>query len=108
MGPALQMLVGGAMLALVAGVRGEHIPSGVSANAWLAVAYLAVLGSLVGFTAYSWLLRHARPAVATSYAYVNPVIAVVIGAALYGEPIGVSTLVANVLIGGAVMLALRK
>ncbi len=107
-GPALQMLVGGAMLALVAAVRGEHIPAGVSAHAWLSVAYLAVFGSLVGFTAYSWLLRHARPVVATSYAYVNPVIAVIIGAALYGEPIGPSTIVANVLIGGAVMLALRK
>ncbi len=107
-GPALQLLVGGAMLALGARLRGEHIPAGVSAHAWLAVAYLAVFGSLVGFTAYSWLLRNARPTVATSYAYVNPVIAVIIGAALYGEPIGVSTIVANVLIGGAVMLALRK
>ena len=56
----------------------------------------------------AWLLRNARPVVATSYAYVNPVLAVLIGAALYGEPLGWTTVVANVLIVGAVMLALTR
>lgn len=104
-GPAVQMLGGAVALAIVATLRGEHLPTHVPVTSWLALGYLVVFGSLVGFTAYSWLLRHARPVVATSYAYVNPVLAVLIGAALYGEPLGWTTLVANVLIVGAVMLA---
>ena len=104
-GPAVQMLGGAVVLAIVATLRGEHLPAHVPVTSWLALGYLVVFGSLVGFTAYSWLLRHARPVVATSYAYVNPILAVFIGAALYGEPLGWTTLVANVLIVGAVMLA---
>jgi drug/metabolite transporter (DMT)-like permease len=71
----------------------------------LAWAYLVVFGSLVGFSAYSWLLANSRPAVAMSYAYVNPVIAVLLGAALGGEHLGWATLAATVLIGGGVMAA---
>ena len=107
-GPALQMLTGGAALALVALVRGERITGDATAHAWFALGYLWVFGSLIGFTAYAWLLRNARPVLATSYAYVNPILAVLIGAALYGEPIGWTTAVANVLIVGAVMLALTR
>jgi len=107
-GPALQMLTGGAILLAVALVHGERLPADAAASSWLALGYLIVFGSLIGFTAYAWLLRNARPVVATSYAYVNPVLAVLIGAALYGEPLGWTTAVANVLIVGAVMLALRK
>ena len=106
-GPAMQMLTGGVVLLLASLVRGEHLPAHASATAWLAIGYLGLFGSLIGFTAYSWLLRNARPVVATSYAYVNPILAVLIGAALYGEPLGWTTAVANVLIVGAVMLALR-
>jgi drug/metabolite transporter (DMT)-like permease len=106
--PAMQMLIGGALLASIGAVRGERLPLDASATSWLAVAYLAVFGSLVGFTAYSWLLRNARPVVATSYAYVNPIIAVLAGALLYGEPLGATTLVANVMIVAAVMIALRR
>jgi drug/metabolite transporter (DMT)-like permease len=106
--PAMQMLTGGIALLAVALARGESIPSDASTTAWLALAYLLVFGSLVGFTAYSWLLRNARPAVATSYAYVNPILAVLIAAACYGEPLGLTTLVANVLIGGAVVLVVRR
>jgi drug/metabolite transporter (DMT)-like permease len=106
--PAMQMLTGGAVLAVIAGVRGERLNFGASADAWIALAYLWIFGSLVAFTAYSWLLRNARPVVATSYAYVNPPLAVAMGAVLYGEPLGWSTLAANVMIVVAVMLALRK
>ncbi len=106
--PAMQMLSGGAALMLVALLRGERIPSGASTESWLALAYLLVFGSLVAFTAYNWLLRNARPVVATSYAYVNPILAVLIAAIFYGEPLGWTTLVANVLIVGAVMLALYR
>jgi drug/metabolite transporter (DMT)-like permease len=107
-GPALQMLTGGAALALAALVHGESLPLHASARSWLALGYLWIFGSLVAFTAYAWLLRNARPVVATSYAYVNPILAVLFGAAFRGEPLGWSTLLANVLIVGAVMLALRK
>ena len=106
--PAMEMLTGGVALALVAALRGERLPLHASTGSWIALAYLWVFGSLIAFTSYNWLLRNTRPVVATSYAYVNPIIAVVIGAALSGEPLGVSTLVANALIVGAVMLALRR
>jgi drug/metabolite transporter (DMT)-like permease len=99
------MLTGGVVLAVVATLRGEHIPTHAPASSWLAVGYLVVFGSILGFTAYAWLLRNARPVVATSYAYVNPVLAVLIGAALHGEPLGWTTALANILIVGAVMLA---
>jgi len=105
---AMQMLAGGAVLAAVAMVRGERLPAHASAGSWLALGYLLVFGSLVAFTAYNWLLRNARPVVATSYAYVNPILAVLIGAVVSGEALGVTTLVANVLIVGAVALALGK
>ena len=106
--PAMQMLVGGALLFAVAAMRGERIPTDASASSWLALGYLWLAGSLLGFTAYSWLLRHARPVVATSYAYVNPILAVVIGAVISGEALGITTVVANVLIVGAIWLALRR
>jgi len=106
--PAVEMLTGGIALAVLGLAGGQRLPADTSASAWAAVGYLTVFGSLIGFTAYSWLLRNARPVVATSYAYVNPVIAVVIGAALSGEPLGVTTVVANAMIVGAVFLVLRK
>jgi drug/metabolite transporter (DMT)-like permease len=103
---AMQMLTGGAALIVASLVDGERLPAHASAGSWLAVGYLLVFGSLIGFTAYNWLLRHARPVVATSYAYVNPILAVLIGAAISGEPLGVTTLIANALIVGAIALAL--
>lgn len=106
--PAMQMLTGGVILFVVAALRGERFPTDASASSWLAVAYLWLFGSILGFTAYSWLNRNARPVVATSYAYVNPVLAVILGAVISGEALGVTTVVANVLIIGAVYLALRK
>lgn len=107
-GPAVQMLTGGAVLAVAGLVRGEQLPLEAGGTAWLALGYLWLFGSLIGFTAYAWLLRNARPVVATSYAYVNPILAVLIGAVLYGEPLGWTTIAANVLIVSAVMLALVR
>jgi drug/metabolite transporter (DMT)-like permease len=106
--PAMQLLVGGAALALIAVASGESVPVHASARAWGAVAYLIVFGSLIGFTAYDWLLRNSRTVVASSYAYVNPVLAVLVGAALYDEPLAWTTALANALIVAAVVLALRK
>jgi drug/metabolite transporter (DMT)-like permease len=106
--PAMEMIMGGTMVAIVGLSLGERIPSDASVKAWAAVGYLFLAGSVIGFTAYNWLLRHTRPTVATSYAYVNPVLAVLLGSAIHGEPLGITTIVANVLIVIAVMLALRK
>lgn len=107
-GPATQMISGGVMLLAIGTLRGEALPAHASTTAWVSLVYLCVFGSLVAFTAYNWLLRNARPIVATSYAYVNPILAVLIAAALYGEPLGPTTAIANVLIVAAVLLALRK
>jgi drug/metabolite transporter (DMT)-like permease len=105
---AMQMMTGGAALAAAGGALGERLPAHASTTAWLALAYLCVFGSIIAFTAYSWLLRNARPVIATSYAYVNPILAVLIGAAVSGEPIGATTVIANALIVLAVFLALRR
>jgi drug/metabolite transporter (DMT)-like permease len=107
-GPALQMLTGGAALFVGGILRRETWPAHASTDVYLSLLYLFTFGSVIGFTAYGWLLRNARPVVATSYAYVNPVLAVLLGAALHHEPLGWTTVVANVLIVTAVILALRK
>lgn len=106
MSAAMQMLTGGGALIVAGLVDGERLPAHASATSWLAVGYLAVFGSLIGFTAYNWLIRNTRPVVATSYAYVNPILAVLLGAAISGEPLGATTLIANALIVGATALAL--
>jgi len=106
--PAIEMLTGGVALFAVGMLRGERFPVDASATSWLAVAYLWLFGSIIGFTAYNWLLRNARPVVATSYAYVNPILAVILGAVISGEALGWTTVVANALIVGAVWLALTR
>lgn len=99
------MITGGVWMLLMSLVLGEHQPTELAWRSVAAWVYLVVFGSLVGFTAYSWLLANSRPAVAMSYAYVNPVIAVLLGAALGGETPGWATLIATALIGGGVMAA---
>lgn len=104
--PAMEMITGGVVLFAAGFAIGERPTLEASTASWLALAYLWLFGSLIAFTAYTWLLRNARPVIATSYAYVNPVLAVILGAAIAGEPLGVSTVVANGLIVGAIWLAL--
>jgi drug/metabolite transporter (DMT)-like permease len=108
MTPAMQILCGSAALGIAGLAHGERFDPDTSATAWGCLAYLMVFGSLIGFTSYSWLIRNARPVVATSYAYVNPVLATLLAAAVYGEPLGWTTLVANVLIVGAIALGMLK
>lgn len=105
---ALEMITGGVALAVFGALRGESIPHDVGAHSWMALAYLWVAGSLIAFTAYSWLLRNTRPVVATSYAYVNPSLAVILGAVIDGEPLGPTTIAANVLMVLAIYLALSR
>ncbi|MFN8177500.1 MAG: EamA family transporter [bacterium] len=104
---ALQMLAGAAGLLVVGSAAGEwhrvHVDA-ITARSALSLLYLIVFGSIVGFSAYSWLLRVAAPAKVATYAYVNPMVAVLLGATLGNEPVGVRTLVAAAAIVGAVVL----
>ena len=109
MGAAAQMLCGGAAMLLVGLATGERMHAMPTPGGLAAFAYLVVLGSLVGFTAYIWLLKHVRPALAGSYAYVNPAIAVLLGALLANERFGVGELVAmGVILLGVVAITFAK
>ena len=85
MSAAIQMLGGGVVLALIGAGIGESIATAPSLKSWLALAWLIIPGSLIAFSAYAYLLRTVRPALATSYAYVNPVFAVILGVTLGEE-----------------------
>ena len=101
MSSAAQMCVGGALLTIVAASVGEFHefhPAAISAKAWFALAYLIVPGSIVGFTAYVWLLHHESPTKVGTYAYVNPIVAVLVGYFLGGETIGVRTIAGTALV----------
>ena len=90
-----QMLAGGVMLFLVSAGLGEFRdfhPAAVSRGAWLALLYLIIAGSIVAFTAYVWLIHHESPTRVGTYAYVNPLVAVVIGYFFGGEPLGLRTI----------------
>ena len=88
MSAAVQMLGGGASLVVMSALRGERlVASAVPASAWLALAYLVVFGSIIAYSAFVYVINHSRPALATSYAYVNPVVAVGLGAAFAGEAV---------------------
>lgn len=103
----MQMIAGGLILTVVAAGTGE-IGSvdleRISLASWIGLAYLVVFGSLAGFAAYVWLLRVAKTSLVATYAYVNPVIAVLLGWAILSEPVTTRTLVAGVVIVGAVAL----
>jgi len=109
-GAAMEMLAGGVMLTVIGAASGEvgrvH-PASISLESWLGLAYLVAAGSLLGFTAYFWLLRAAPTSLVGTYAYVNPVIAVLLGAMLLGEPITWRTLAGGGIILAAVALIVR-
>jgi drug/metabolite transporter (DMT)-like permease len=95
MSSGAQMLVGGVFLALTAAALGEFRnfhPWTVSRGAWLALLYLVVAGSIIGFTAYVWLIHHESPTKVGTYAYVNPAVAVLLGYLLGGEALALRTI----------------
>jgi len=95
MSSAAQMLAGGVLLAVTAAALGEFRgfdPLSVSRGAWLALLYLIVAGSIIGFTAYVWLIHHQSPTKVGTYAYVNPLVAVLVGYFLGGEALGRRTI----------------
>lgn len=103
----MEMLWAGGILTLVGLVGGEAGRldlAAVSGRSWAALAYLVVFGSLIAFSAYVWLLREAPPAILSTYAYVNPVVAVALGWAVLAEPVTATTLAAGAVIVLAVAL----
>ncbi|MDR2011882.1 MAG: drug/metabolite exporter YedA [Rhodanobacter sp.] len=109
MNTAAQMLSSGVVLLVFSLCVGERWPVAPPVSATLAILYLALAGSLVGFSAYLYLLNTVRPALATSYAYVNPPVAVLIGALFGGETVHPSDLLAMaVILGGVALIALNR
>ncbi len=113
MSSGAQMLAGGILLALTSAALGEFRsfhPWTVSRAAWLSLLYLIVAGSIMGFTAYVWLIHHESPTKVGTYAYVNPVVAVLVGYFLGGEALGTRTILGTllVLISVVVITTTRK
>jgi drug/metabolite transporter (DMT)-like permease len=107
----MQMMSGGSVLLVVSLIRGEWSAfdiNAVSLNSWLGFLYLIVFGSLIGFTAYSWLLKNASPSKVSTYAYVNPVVAVFLGWFIAGETLTIQMLVGAVVVVASVALITRK
>jgi len=109
MSAAAQMIGGSIPLALVSLANGEHFAGMPDTTALTAMAYLIVFGSLLGFSAYIYLLHHTRPALASSYAYVNPPVAVLVGVLIGGEAISrLDILGTIVIVAGIAAITLAK
>lgn len=104
MASAVEMLVGGIALLIGSQLSGEHLQQLPDLRGWLALGYLVVFGSIIAFSAYIYLLNNVRPAAATSYAFVNPAVAVLLGVLFAGESIGWPEALAMAVIIGAVVL----
>jgi drug/metabolite transporter (DMT)-like permease len=108
MAPATQMIMGGLVLALGSVALGERLAAPPPMRAVVALGFLVVAGSLLAFSAFMYLLRRVRPALATSNAFVNPLVAVLLGALVAGEPIGAGEVLAMVTILGGVALVMTS
>jgi drug/metabolite transporter (DMT)-like permease len=103
----MQMIAGSSMLLVIGAASGEIAevhPAAIAASSWIGWIYLVTFGSLVGFTAYLYLLRAVTPAKASTYAYVNPVVAVFLGWAIAGEPVTARTIAGAAIILGSVAI----
>jgi drug/metabolite transporter (DMT)-like permease len=103
------MICGGVLLTFAGLLTGEHHrfdASRISALSMGAFAYLVIIGALVGYTAYIFLLRHCAPAKVATYAYVNPIVAVLLGALFAGETLSSRSIIAAGLIIGSVALVI--
>jgi drug/metabolite transporter (DMT)-like permease len=103
----MQLLCGGVVLGFVgiaSGELGRIHPASFSRSSLLALAYLIVFGAIIGFSAYSWLVQNAPPAIVSTYAYVNPAIAVLLGWAFLNEQVASTTLIAGAVIVVAVAM----
>jgi drug/metabolite transporter (DMT)-like permease len=109
-GTAIEMLIGGGVLVAISPAFGESYSAlgHASADSLLAIGYLTVFGSILAFTAYVWVLQRAPISQISTYAYVNPVVAVALGALILGERITAFTLVSGAIIVVAVALVIRS
>ncbi len=111
-GSAIQMLTGGGWLLLVSLLCGEPFhfnPAAVSAHSVLAWVYLVVFGSLIGFTTFVWLMKHSTPARVSTYAYVNPIVAVFLGWLILHEPVNPRIFMASaIIIAGVAIITTTK
>jgi drug/metabolite transporter (DMT)-like permease len=106
---AIQMATGGSIVTLIALAHGDGSTlarNGPSTASLLSLLYLVVMGSVLGYTAYTYLLRHTSAARVSTYAFVNPVVAVVLGATFAGEPLSLRVMLAAILIVAAVVLVI--
>lgn len=108
-GTSMQMLAGGGVFALIAiatGELGQFEPAAVTWRSASALGYLVVFGSILAFSAYTWLLRNTRPSVVSTYAYVNPFVAVLLGAVLLAEPVtsGMAVAAGLIIVGVALIV----
>jgi drug/metabolite transporter (DMT)-like permease len=109
MASAAEMLAGGAVLLVLGLANGEHIIAMPGPRSLFALIYLIIFGSIVAFTAYSFLLQRVRPSLATSYAYVNPVVAIALGIGLAGEQVTLLELIAlPIILAGVAIVVLAK
>ncbi len=107
----MQMLCGGVFLLIAGTVMGEWAAfdmAAVTTESWLALAYLIFFGAIVAYTAYSWLVKNVSPTALSTYAYVNPAIAVLLGWAIAGETLSGTMLVGAVVVVGSVALITLK
>ncbi|GGP23741.1 drug/metabolite exporter YedA [Silvimonas iriomotensis] len=104
MSAGVQMLGGGVVLFIMSQALGEHLPTHVPAASIGALLYLITFGSIVAYSAFVYVINHSRPALATSYAYVNPVVAVLLGAVFAGESISLPLMGGMAVILGGVAL----
>jgi len=109
MASALQMFSGGLLVMIVGFAAGEHVPAHPSLRSLAALIYLAIFGSLLGYTAYTYLLKHVRFSLATSYSYVNPGLAVLLGVWFAGERIAMTGIIAMLtILAGVVLVVLGQ
>lgn len=108
MAVAAEMLAGGPVMLGISALTGEHLAAPPSARSLLALGYMTVFGSIVALSAYTFLLRNTRPAIATSYAYVNPIVAIALGMLLGGERASATTWAAAAIVGAGVVIVSRS
>ena len=109
MAGAIEMLAAGVVLLAASGIAGERLTAMPTLSGLLAVCYLAIFGSIIAINAYMYLIRNTSPAVATSYAYVNPVVAVLLGTGFAGESLSpIEWLALGIIILAVVLVTLGK
>jgi drug/metabolite transporter (DMT)-like permease len=106
---AIQLICSGTVLIVLGFVRGEQLLFPIPFSVVLAWVYLVIMGSLIAFSAYVYTLQHARPALVSSYAFVNPIVAIVIGYLLLGEVVSIISMIAMMIVLlGIVFITLGK